>query len=169
MSNMSATELPEVRELVPHRGKSLLLDCLLAHDGESTTARVVVGGQSWLTAEDGSVASWLALEYMAQCVAAHEGLLARIEGCPPVLGFLVNAVGVRIELPRFEAGQHLRLRAQRVRGRPGLGVLSHLCTVHAEGGAEAGRLLAEGRLSVSRDRSSDLKESPDSRSDPSSI
>jgi predicted hotdog family 3-hydroxylacyl-ACP dehydratase len=150
---MDATELPHVSELIPHRGEVLLLDRVLNHDGESTTVRVVVDHQTWLKRENGSVATWVAVEYMAQCIAAHEGIRAHLEGRPPVRGSLATAVGVRLHRSCFEPGELLRVRTQRVRGRPGLGVLSHFCTVHEDGEAREGQLLAEGRLSISIPRS----------------
>ena len=146
---MDATELPDVSELVPHRGEVLLLDRVLEHEGDSTTARVVVDRQTWLKSENGSVAAWVALEYMAQCVAAHEGIRARLEGRQSAGGSLVAAVGVRFHRSCFEPGDLLRVRTRRVRGRPGLGVVSHFCTVHEDGEAGEGQLLVEGRLSIS--------------------
>ena len=146
---MDAAELPGVSELVPHRGEVLLLDRVLKHEGDSTTARVVVDRQTWLKSENGSVAAWVALEYMAQCIAAHEGIRARLEGRPPVRGSLAAAVGVRLYRSCFEAGELLRVRTRRVRGRPGLGVISHFCTVHEDRESGGGELLAEGRLSIS--------------------
>jgi predicted hotdog family 3-hydroxylacyl-ACP dehydratase len=146
---MNAAELPPISELVPHSGEIVLLERVLEHDGESTVTRVVVGSRALLRREDGSVPSWLALEYMAQCAAAHEGILARAEGRPPVPGFLVRAVEFRFYRSRFECDELLRVRARRIHGRLGLGVLSHLCTIHAEGGGKDEALLAEGRLTVS--------------------
>ncbi len=93
---MSATELPPITELIPHRGELLLLEGLLEHDAESTTVRVVVGAGGWLQRSDGSAPAWLALEYMAQCAAAHEGMLARSEGRPPPLGFLISASALEL-------------------------------------------------------------------------
>ncbi len=89
---MDVTELPDLSELIPHRGEVLLLDSVLKHDVESTTARVAVDRQTWLKSENGSIAGWVALEYMAQCIAAHEGIRAHLEGRPPVRGSLAAAV-----------------------------------------------------------------------------
>ncbi len=146
---MHATDLPPIVELIPHRGEVVLLDRVLEHDTDSTTTRVAIERQTWLKREDGSVVSWVALEYMAQCIAAHEGICARLEGRPPVRGSLAAAVGVRLYRSCFQAGELLRVRTRRVRGRPGLGVISHFCTVHEDRESGAGELLAEGRLSIS--------------------
>ena len=146
---MSSAELPPVEEVVPHRGEMLLLDRVLAHDGQSTTAGVAVGSSGWLERGDGRPPSWLALEYMAQCVAAHEGMLALAEGRPLPLGFLVAAHELRLDAPHFTAGERLRVWARRAGGRPGLGALSHVCTLHADEpglGAVVDRFLEERGL-----------------------
>ena len=146
---MSRAEFPHISELVPHRGPILLLDEVVDHDGESTVSRVDIASQSWLKREDGSVDSWLALEYMAQCVSAHEGLRALAEGRSPPFGYLVNATRLAIRRTRFKADESLYVRVRRVRGRPGLGVLSHRCTLHASRITDASAPLAEGRLTMS--------------------
>jgi predicted hotdog family 3-hydroxylacyl-ACP dehydratase len=146
---MSTAELPPIESLVPHRGESLLLDRVLEHDEESTVARVVVGSRKCLEKADGTIAPWVALEYMSQCIAAHESLLATDDGGSRTPGFLTAAIGVRLHRSRFEAGERLRVRTRRARGRPGLGVFSHFCTIHQEDEAGHGRLLAEGRLTIS--------------------
>lgn len=146
---MATAELPPVSELVPHRGEVLLLDRVLEHADASTAVRVVVDRRAWLRSDDGSVPAWIAVEYMAQCIAAHEGIRARLEGRPPVRGSLAAAMGVRLHRDSFQPGEWLRVETRRVRGRPGLGVLSHFCTVHQEVEAGGGPLLVEGRLSIS--------------------
>ncbi len=145
---MNVNDLPPVSELLPHQGKVLLLDRVLEHSAESTTARVSIERQTWLKREDGSVASWVAIEYMAQCIAAHEGIRAHLSGCPPVPGSLAAVVGIRLYRSYFDAGELLRVRTRRARGRPGLGVISHFCTVHEDRRTGEGQLLAEGRLSI---------------------
>ena len=145
---MNVNDLPPMRELLPHQGMVLLLDRVLEHDAESTTTRVSIDRQTWLKRDDGSVASWVALEYMAQCIAAHEGIRTHLRGLPPVHGSLAAIVGVRLYRSYFESGELLRVRSRRARGRPGLGVISHFCTVHEDRPTGEGQLLAEGRLSI---------------------
>jgi predicted hotdog family 3-hydroxylacyl-ACP dehydratase len=150
---MSAAELPPIEDLVPHRGESLLVDSVLEHDHESTLVCVVVGSQKFLEKADSTIAPWVAIEYMSQCIAAHESLLAEEGSGPPTPGFLTAAVGVRLHRSRFEAGERLRVRTRRARGRLGLGVFSHFCTVHEERDGMEGRLLVEGRLTIAVPRS----------------
>lgn len=164
---MLETDWPSLQELIPHRGEALLLERVLSHDPKSSEARVVVGGHRWLRREDGSVPMWLSLEYMAQCAAMHEGILARNEGRPMPRGFLVAARKLAMHGARFEPGQQLRVSARKLRGRYALGALAYQCTVHLDhcadgkdsrsvGGAGAAgkpdELLAEGRLTVAVSR-----------------
>jgi predicted hotdog family 3-hydroxylacyl-ACP dehydratase len=146
---MNAAELPPIEGLVPHRGESILLDRVLEHDDESTVARVVVGSCNCLEKANGTIAPWVVLEYMSQCIAAHESLLAADGRGSRTPGFLTAAVGVRLHRSHFEVGEQLRVRTQRTRGRLGLGVFSHFCTIHRENAAGEGSLLAEGRLTIS--------------------
>ena len=127
---MSESKLPPIQELISHCGESILLDRVIDHDGDSTTTRVVVGNQRWLRQRDGSVASWLAVEYMAQCIAAHEGLLARADDRALPLGFLVSVKRLRLNVSQFDRDEELRVWTRRIRGRPGLGVLSHSCAIY---------------------------------------
>ena len=146
---MRTAELPPIEGLIPHRGESLLLDCVLEHDDESTSARVVVGTPKCLEKADGTTAPWAALEYMSQCIAVHESLLATGGGGSRIPGYLTAAVGLRLHRSHFEAGERLRVTTRRTRGRLGLGVFSHFCTIHLECEAGEESLLAEGRLTIS--------------------
>jgi predicted hotdog family 3-hydroxylacyl-ACP dehydratase len=143
---MDAAELPPLEAILPHGAGVLLLGDVIEHDGQHTVARVDVSKQRWLRRRDGSVAAWIAVEYMAQCVAAHEALEASTQGRAPVSG----VHRLQLSVPEFAPDARLRVSARRDRGRPGLGVLSHRCTIHEESSHDAvGSLLAEGRLSIS--------------------
>lgn len=146
---MSAAELPPIEGLVPHRGDSLLLDCVLEHDDENTVARVVVGSRKCLARADGTIAPWVVLEYMSQCVAAHESLMVADDSGSSTPGYLTAAVGVQLHRSHFEVGEQLRVQTRRTRGRLGLGVFSHFCTIHRESETGEASLLAEGRLTIS--------------------
>jgi len=150
---MSGIDAPSIGELIPHCGEAILLDRVIAHDGDSTTTKVIVGRQCWLRQRDGSVPSWLAVEYLAQCVAAHEGMLARADGRILPLGFLVSVTGLRLRVARFRGNEQLMVRVRRVRGRPGLGVLSHYGVIFGENDSQEEEPAAEGRLSIVLEKS----------------
>lgn len=134
---------------IPHSGRSLLLDCVVAHDGETTTTRIIVGGQPWLVRQDGTVGAWMTVEYMAQSVAAHESILATAESRTLPAGFLMSVLGLSLRQPVFRCGEVLEVTTRRVRGRPALGAMSHQCTMSRCDGDGTTTLIADGRLSTS--------------------
>lgn len=146
---MNAVDSLDLSSLIPHRGESILLDRVVGHDGKSTTVSIIVGSQSWLLREDGTVAPWLGIEYMAQSVAAHEGILARKNGLSPPLGFLVSVVAWKLLDSRLICGERLEVQTTRVRGRPELGALSHRSSLYRNGAGGQRELVATGRLSFS--------------------
>lgn len=146
---MTGAEKLDLTMLIPHRGESILLDQVIEHDGASTTVGIVVGSQPWLRCEDGSVAPWLGIEYMAQGVAAHEGILARNDGKSPPLGFLVSVVAWKLFDSKLQCGEKLEVKTTRVRGRTALGALSHESELYRKGAGGEREVVATGRLSIS--------------------
>ena len=149
---MRTHEWPPVATLIPHTGDAILIDRVLAHDGDTTSVSVVVGAKNSLRRGDGSVPAWLAVEYMAQAIAAHEGLLAWTEGRVLPVGFLISATSLELRVSGFDLAETLRVVSRRVRGRPGLGVLSHQCSLMRDCDGANSSAVAEGRLSIALDR-----------------
>jgi predicted hotdog family 3-hydroxylacyl-ACP dehydratase len=145
---MHEADFPALEHVMPHRGEALLLERVLEHDAEHTVARVDVASQRWLLRADGSVASWLVVEYMAQCVAAHAGLLAHAEHRSAPHGYLIRVRGLRLHVADIPAQARLRVTTRPTRGRPGLGVVSQACEVHFEEGDACAALLAVGTLTL---------------------
>jgi predicted hotdog family 3-hydroxylacyl-ACP dehydratase len=136
-------ELPPVAELLPHAGPVVLLDRVIAHDAETTVCAVTLRPGSLLAEPDGSVPAYAGIEYMAQCIAAHAGLLEREAGRAPRPGFLLGARAVEIHVVRLGLGQSLEIRAQRVWGEAS-GMVSFDCSVRDR---DTGARLLCGRLS----------------------
>ena len=131
---------PSLHELVPHRPPMLLLDEVVAFDGESATCALVVRPDA-LFAENGRVPAWVALEYCAQCVAAFAGLRARAGGGEPRVGMLVAARDLTLETDFFAAGDALLVDARLVFGELRVGRFE--CQVR-----RAGAVVAKASLSV---------------------
>jgi predicted hotdog family 3-hydroxylacyl-ACP dehydratase len=122
---------PPLIELVPHRPPMLLLDEVLAFDGEHARCSVRLRPDSPF-ARSGRVPSWVALEYCAQCVAAFAGLRGRAEGDrPPRIGFLIAARELVLEVDAFDAGDVLLVQVHRVFGEARLGHFE--CSVERRG------------------------------------
>src|SRR5580658_879113 len=122
--------LPRLVDVVPHRPPMLLLDEVVAWDGTRVECRVVLRDGSPFV-EAGRVASTLAIEYMAQCIAVYVGLQAYARGEPIPKGYLVGAREISLPAAGFRVGEELRVMATPLWGGPTLG--SFECTVDRVG------------------------------------
>ena len=139
---MAEPAFPAIEEILPQAGAMVLLSRVLSHQGDLTVCAVNVDEHGMFRDESGAVPVWLGIEYMAQCVAAHAGLVAHAEGEQPRPGFLLGGRRVTFHVARFQQGERLRANARRVWGRPG-GMASFDCSLEDE---TTGTLLVEGRL-----------------------
>jgi predicted hotdog family 3-hydroxylacyl-ACP dehydratase len=134
---------PDISKLVPHAGRMRLVSAVLEHTPERTVCRVDVDGSRLFAGPDGSVPGWVALEWMAQAIAAHAGLVAWRRGETPRPGVFLGARRARIHVDGFRPGQTVRVVSRHLRGEKGLAWFE--CRVEDP---ESGAALAEGRLSV---------------------
>jgi predicted hotdog family 3-hydroxylacyl-ACP dehydratase len=123
-------KLPPLAELVRHRAPMLLLDEVVRWDGASVECLVVLRDDSPFV-EAGRVRGVLAVEYMAQCMAAYDGLRRRDRGQPPSVGYLVGGSEIQISVDHFLVGDVLRVHATHVSGNDALARFD--CTVERDG------------------------------------
>lgn len=120
----------DVAELLPHDGQMVLLDKVLDYDQESLMAEVVVRDDG-LFAEGNQVPAWIGIEYMAQTVAAHGGVMCHLAGRPIMLGFLLGTRRYNSNVSSFKVGTRLMIKVTRIIEDQGLGVFD--CHISAEG------------------------------------
>ena len=112
------------------------------HDESYTRCRAGIERLGPFRDADGGAGAWVALELMAQCIAAHAGIEGRLLGEPPRVGLLLGSRRVRFHCPRYAPDQQLSVVAVRIWGRES-GLVSFDCRVEDAGRK---RRLAEGRL-----------------------
>ena len=135
------TTYPPIVELVPHRPPMLLLDRVLAYDGEVVTCETVLRPDSPF-AEQGHVPAIVGIEYMAQAIAAGAGLRARDNGAASGrMGFLLGCRSLTISVEHFDVGDRLMVEARRTWGENELG--NFACKVQ-----RGEDVLVEGALTV---------------------
>ena len=132
-----------IAERIPHSGSMCLLDRLERWDAESidcSTRTHAQPGNPLRTA--GGLLAPNAIEYAAQAMALHGGLLAA-EGSTPSAGFLASARNVRLSVARLDdIDGALRVHAQRLSGDTNQ-ILYEFAVNDS-----SGRVLAEGRAVV---------------------
>ncbi len=138
---MSAALYPDIAELLPHAGPMRLIARVVSHAPERTVCALDPAASDLFRDSDGRVPAWVALEWMAQSIAAHGGLLARASGRHPAPGMLVGAKRLELARAAFAPGDALEVEARFTGGAGGLA--SFDCTLRS--GSER---LASGSLSV---------------------
>ena len=135
--------LPPLAELLPHAGPMRLLERVESHDGERTVCHAQPAASALFQDAAGFVPVGVAIEYMAQCAAAHGGLVARARGEAPRRGLFVGSRRLVFRCDGFAPGVALRITARHAGGRAESFAFD--CTVEDPAG---GPPLAEGRLNV---------------------
>ncbi len=155
---MTATRYPAIEDVLPHAGRMVLLTRIVDHTERRTVCVADIPATSIFADADGGVPAWVALEYMAQCIAAHGGLRARTKGDPVPLGFLLGSRSIALHTARFEPGQRLEIEAAHVWGEHDF--FSFACSVRD---AASGATLVEGTLAVARATGADALVQPTER------
>jgi len=112
----------DVAELLPHTGRMIWLDRVLAWDEDSVTAGLTVRG------EGNTVPAWAGIEYMAQTIGLYAGIHAKRAGEPIRLGFLLGARRYESNVPAFTIGTALIVRAEKAMQDESLLVFNCLIT-----------------------------------------
>jgi predicted hotdog family 3-hydroxylacyl-ACP dehydratase len=120
----------QLTDLLAHQGHMVLLKRLVDFDDSSMCAEVVVANDG-LFGDATSVPAWVGIEYMAQTVAAHGGLMCKLSGKPINMGFLLGTRRYESNVSSFPVGQVLSVQVHRLIQDQGLGVFE--CKISAEG------------------------------------
>jgi predicted hotdog family 3-hydroxylacyl-ACP dehydratase len=134
---------PSLDELLPQAAPMRLLEAVLDHDGQSTRCLVDPGRSALFRDDCGRIPAWVGIEYMAQCIAAHGGLVARARGEAVRPGLLLGSRRLVFRCDGFDPAQLLEVTARHVGGRAR--ALSFECAIPDPRGGAA---LVEGRLGV---------------------
>lgn len=132
------TGYPSIEDLLPHRSPMILLHGV-EDVGEETIVCSVKLHDGSPFVENGSVAALVAVEYMAQCVAAHAGFEAFRRGEPVRIGYLIGVRRMDLTVDEFVVPEELIVRAKRIWGGESLGQFE--CSVDARGRRAASALL----------------------------
>jgi predicted hotdog family 3-hydroxylacyl-ACP dehydratase len=125
-----------------HRNPMLLLDTLLTSNDDTTVCAFrITSDWPFVTLHEG-VPAYVGVEIMGQCVAAHAGARARIQGYGPPLGFLLGTRHFVAAVDCFAIDSNYRVTCKELfRDTAGMG--SYDCCITLDGTP-----VAEARLAV---------------------
>ena len=107
-------EQEELRTLIPHTGKMLLLDRIIDYDIEHSIRAEYNVTESCIfydPALDG-VPAWVGFELIAQAISALTGIRKRAKGEKPNFGFILSIPSMRMEVLSFKNGSLVEVRAE---------------------------------------------------------
>ncbi len=131
-----------VSQFLPHEGDAVLLDAVWIDSPLATCGTATVRAGTPFHDEPSGWPAWVAIELMAQVIAAGAGLRDATPGRRPRLGLLLGARGFESREALYPLGNQLEIRVvESTRGIDGMAVYD--CRIDT-----AGQQLAQAVLSV---------------------
>ena len=108
-------EKEELQNIIPHRGKMLLLTRINEYNLEARALCAefhVTGDCIFYDPAVGGVPAWAGFEFMAQAISALSGIRDREMGIKPRIGFILSIPSMKINVPVFKLGSVVELRVK---------------------------------------------------------
>jgi predicted hotdog family 3-hydroxylacyl-ACP dehydratase len=138
---------PAIEQLLPHAPPMLWLDEVCGCEQDLVRCKLTVRDDH-VFVEDGAVDPLIAIEWMAQTVAALVGLWDRQNQIEPRPGFLIAIPEACLDVDQFRVGDVLIITAKRIWGDEQLA--SFECLVERSGAQVARAQLSVYRRALSR-------------------
>ena len=137
-------EKEDLRSVVPHRGKMLLLTrvkCYNLEERSITTEYDITKDCLFYDPELDGVPAWAGFEFIAQSISAISGIRDREMGMKPKFGFILSVSSMRIDLPFFKTGSTAEIKTEQIER------MDSVYIFHGEINVE-GKKILEGKLTV---------------------
>ena len=108
----------ELDSVLPHAAPMILLDDVVRIGETSVQGSVRIGEDSLFYEAPMGVPSYVGIEYIAQTVAAHAGMVAHDSGYPVRVGFLLGTRRYACSMPHFPLGALLTVHVAAVYEAP---------------------------------------------------
>jgi predicted hotdog family 3-hydroxylacyl-ACP dehydratase len=135
---------PPIGELVPHAEGMLLIDRVVAAEGELVRSEARIRAGNIFFQPGRGVPAYVGFELMAQTISAYDGLKRRASGKKPAIGLLLGCRKYAAARPFFAEGETLTIESNSLLGEEGMA--SFDCRILDAGGAE----LATATINVYR-------------------
>jgi len=102
----------ELLELLPHRGKMLLISRITEYDVDAGSLRSEYdAGKNCLFYDPAleGIPAYACFEFMAQAVSVLSGIKGKILNRPPMIGFILSIASLKIERPLFMNGDVIEI------------------------------------------------------------
>jgi len=108
-TTMKVNQYP-IETVVPHDHPMILIDELLHYDNEKACCQLTIHqGSNFYNVKKQSVPSYVAIEYMAQSIAAFANANEKDQGGEVAIGFLVSSRKFKMFVSEFTLGEKLQV------------------------------------------------------------
>lgn len=122
-----------IEDVVPHDHPMILIDELLSYDNEKACCQVSIHDKSnFFNVERRSVPSYVAIEYMAQSIAAFANANEKDQGREVSIGFLVSSRKFKMLVSEFTQGMQLHVFVEQLYVESG-GLSAFDCYIEYQG------------------------------------
>ena len=135
-------EKEELENIMPHRGKMMLLSRVNEYNlKEKTLCAEYHVNEACIFYDpmSGGIPAWAGFEFIAQAISAYSGIRNREMGIKSKMGFILSIPFMRIEIPACKPGSRLEIGVME-KDRTGL-----ICTFEGKISMEGKRAL-EGKI-----------------------
>jgi predicted hotdog family 3-hydroxylacyl-ACP dehydratase len=132
---------PPVGELVKHKDELLLLDRIVAAEGEMVRSETTIRNDNVFFQPGRGLPSYVGFELMAQTISAADGIDRRARGEGPVMGFLLGCRKYSVTRPFFADGETVMTEAKAL-----IGLSSYDCKIFDA----QGEVIASASINVFR-------------------
>jgi len=99
-----------IEQVVPHKHPMILVDALVAYNDISAQCRVnITSNSNFYNETKQSVPSYVAIEYMAQSIAAFANANEKDQGGEVAIGFLVSSRKLKVFISNFTLNMQLNI------------------------------------------------------------
>jgi len=105
-------EKEEIENIIPHRGKMLLLSRVNEYNLKERTLNAEYHVNEACIFYDplkGGVPAWAGFEFIAQAISAYSGIRNREMGIKTKIGFILSIPFMRVEIPAYKPGSCLEI------------------------------------------------------------
>lgn len=138
------TTFPPVDQLVPHTDTMLLIDRIVAVEGEMVRSEATIRSDGIFFQVDHGMPAYVGFELMAQTISAYDGLKRRASGKKPAIGLLLGCRKYAAARPYFLQDECVTIESISLLGEEGMA--SFDCRILDTAGAE----LATATINVYR-------------------
>jgi len=132
-----------IEQVVPHEHPMILVDELVAYNDISAQCRVnITKTSNFLNEVKQSVPSYVAIEYMAQSIAAFANANEKDQGGEVAIGFLVSSRKLKVFVSNFTLGMQLNVFVEQLYAEDS-GLSAFDCFIEHEG-----ERVAEAKINI---------------------